>query len=296
MARYAAFETLVAPARPSADPWRLLAGLGLTAVLFMALSFLYSGVLATVMGQGTWESMSGSLSKGTTPAAVLINLFIFGMLILAIWGALRVVHGRGLISVIGPPGVALRQFGRVCVALMAVYLLVGLLPLPEDVAPVPNLDPRDWIALLPLGLAGLVVQTSAEEIAFRGYMQSQLAARFGHPAVWIVVPSVAFALLHYAPGQMGDSTWAVVIWAALFGVAAADLTARSGTLGPAIAMHLINNTSAILFTAPQGNFDGLALYTYPFSLESAAAMAVWLPLDVMALFCSWLAARLALRR
>ncbi len=87
-----------------------------------------------------------------------------------------------------------------------------------------------------------------------------------------------------------------MLWATLFGLAAADLTARAGTLGPAIALHLVNNFNAIALAAPEGAFDGLALYTYPFSLASSEALIAWAPIDLMILFCSWLTARLALRR
>ena len=94
---------------------------------------------------------------------------------------------------------------------------------------------------------------------------------------------------------MGDAAWLVVIWAMLFGLAAADLTARSGTLGPAIALHLVNNFSAIALVAPAGYFDGLALATYPFGPNDTAQLLKWMPMDLMILLCSYLAARLALR-
>jgi len=77
---------------------------------------------------------------------------------------------------------------------------------------------------------------------------------------------------------------------------AADITARAGTLGPAIALHFMNNFAAILLTAPQGNFDGLALYTVPISLTDGSSIWAWAPVEFMVLFCSWLTARIAIRR
>jgi membrane protease YdiL (CAAX protease family) len=132
-------------------------------------------------------------------------------------------------------------------------------------------------------------------VAFRGYLQSQLAARFASPMVWLVLPALAFGLLHMDTVTYGANGWLVMVWATGFGLAAGDLTARFGTLGPATALHLVNNFSAILVAAPKGQFDGLALYVYPFSLGEAGAVAAVLPVDILTLLCAWLAIRLALR-
>jgi membrane protease YdiL (CAAX protease family) len=112
----------------------------------------------------------------------------------------------------------------------------------------------------------------------------------------MVLPSVSFAVLHFDPVSFGANTWIVVAWAAAFGLAAADLTARAGTLGPATALHFINNFSAIMITAPRGQFDGLALYAYPFTVDNAEAFWAMMPLDLLILICGWLAIRLSLRR
>ena len=101
--------------------------------------------------------------------------------------------------------------------------------------------------------------------------------------------------MHYTPGYAADTVWAVVLWSTLFGVAAADLTARSGTLGPAFALHAANNVFAILVTAPAGDLDGLALYTVPLDFISGDLPWYVFPIEAVFTFCAWLAARLALR-
>src|SRR6056297_202989 len=292
---YEPHEQLVAPARPSAHPLRLLSGVVLTAVLFISFSQLWSRLYRAVIGPEAWDKLADGMMRGATPAGVLINLFLFGLLIVALAITLTVLHRRRLRELIGPPALALRQFRQVTVALLMLFAVVMLLPSDASIAPQPNMPFGRWLLLLPLGLIGLVIQTSAEEIAFRGYLQSQLAAWVSHPAVWMGVPSALFAMLHYDPVTNGANTWLVVGWAFGFGLAAADLTARSGTLGPAIALHLVNNFGAVLIAAPGGNFDGLALYVYPFSLGDDDVLWQWFPIDLMMLACSWLAARVAMR-
>ena len=76
----------------------------------------------------------------------------------------------------------------------------------------------------------------------------------------------------------------------------ADLTARAGTLGPAIAVHFVNNVTAILIVSMPDNLSGLALYLSPFSLADTEAVRAWLPVDFGFMLVSWLTARLAIRR
>ena len=294
--RYDPYEPLIAPARPTASLRLLVTGVVLTVLGYIVLVYLLSFLLAALVPGGAWTALSEDLDTARAPAGVLVNLFVFGLLIAALAFTLRALHQRDLLSLIGNLPRTWHQFRRVGIALLILFAVTAIMPLPDDLALSANLPFGRWLTLLPLALLGLLIQTSAEELGFRGYLQSQLAARFPHPLVWIGAPSVLFGVLHYDPSLPFANAAVVVIWATLFGLAAADLTARSGTLGPAIALHMVNNFSAIAIAAPEGAFDGLALYTFPFSLASGDALIVWAPVDLMILLCSWLTARLALRR
>ncbi|SHL15064.1 hypothetical protein SAMN05444414_10652 [Roseovarius marisflavi] len=293
--RYDAHDSLVAPARATARLPYLIGGTALATLLFLGLSYSYAQILQQVFPSDVWARISPSIENATSPVGVLINLFIFAMLIIALAVTLRVVHKRRFLSLVGALGPATRQFRRALVAMLVLYVVIMMLPLPESMEPEPNLAFGTWLKFLPLALVGLFIQVFAEEVVFRGYLQSQLAARFASPLIWIGLPSIGFALLHFDPASFGTNAWAVVLWAGAFGIAAGDLTARFGTLGPATALHFINNFGAILVTAPQGQFDGLALYSYPFSVEDGDAFWAFMPIDMMILACGWLAIRLALR-
>ena len=294
--RYGPHENLVAPARPSAALRLLAGGIILTILIYYTLNYLTWMVLLAVLPADMGSELLASLGSSGTPLDVILSLFLFGLLSMAIHMTLRILHQRDLRTLIGPIHQAATQFRRVVVALALLFLVVLLLPMPDELSPVPNLAFSRWILLLPLTVLALLIQTSAEELAFRGYIQSQLAARFPSPLIWIGVPSMLFGLVHYDPSLPTMNAMVIIAWATLFGAAAADLTARSGTLGPAIALHMVNNFNAIAIAAPDGAFDGAALFTYPFSLASTDALFIWAPVDLMILFCAWLAARLALRR
>lgn len=290
--RYDAHETLTAPARPSAHPLRLAAGVVLVIVFFLPLAFAYAGVAPAVLGY----TGPSALIAGHTPVAVLILLFEFTFLILSLGMVLRLVHQRGLGSLIGPGRAATSQFLRCLRYLLPLYLLLTLMPMPPDYQLSPNLSFGSWLSWLPVALLFILIQISAEELVFRGYLQSQLAARFRSPLVWIGLPAALFGLIHYDPLQPSGAGWALVLWAGFFGATAADLTARTGTLGPALALHFINNVFAILVTAPAGHLDGIALYTFPLWGGDGGLAWYVLPIELLITLCAWLTARIALRR
>ncbi len=109
------------------------------------------------------------------------------------------------------------------------------------------------------------------------------------------IPAIIFAIGHYAAVMYGDNAAMVAVWAGLFGLLAADLTARTGSLGPAMGLHFMNNALVILFVSMDGPMSGLSLYVLPFSAQDAEEVAKVMPLDFVALGVSWLAARVAVR-
>lgn len=266
-------------------------------LIFTLLSVSLTTMQSRLIPQISRDTFLRELAAGTTALTALITLFSFSLVIVALWLAMRLVHQRSIGGAIGMRARALWHFRRVTLAMVLLYaVIVVLLPMPEALQSSQNMPLGQWILLLPLALSGLLVQVSAEELVFRGYLQSQLAARFRHPAVWLIVPSVLFGLLHL--NTQSDPLYAacIVLWATLFGLAAADLTARSGTLGPAIALHLVNNFAAILLSAPEGALDGLALYTVPIDESDTDLLISQVPVEIAILFCAWLTARVALRR
>lgn len=293
---YRAHEVLIAPARHRPQLWRLGAGLIVTAAIAIALSRAMHDLVA-LLAPDLFAVGTEDFDLGNSPASLLLLLGSFGFVIFGVMVAARVVQHRDPLGLIGPLPLALHQFWRVLRLLLVVGGLVLLLP-PYDMGMAlhRNLQPTLWLMLLPLSLLAVLIQTAAEEILFRGYIQQTLAARFNSPLVWMVAPAVIFALGHYMPAEAGENALLITLWAGLFGLMTADLTARAGTLGPAIAVHLFNNVIALLIVALPDSLSGLALFTVPFSMSDTAGLRDWLVVDLATMAVSWLAARVAIRR
>lgn len=290
---YDPHQVLLTQARKSPELWRLIVGLAVVGVVVVALNTVLFTAVAS-LGSAGWAS---TFLTGSSPAALLIVLASFIFVTLGVALAARLMQRRALVTVIGPQAVALRQFWLVLRALIVLGAVLILLP-PYDLGGplVANLPLSRWLILLPLSLVAVLIQTSAEEILFRGYLQQGLAARFRSPLIWIGLPSVLFAAGHYNPAIAGENAFLIAIWALVFGVLTADLTARAGTLGPAIALHFFNNVTALLIISLPDNLSGLALYHLPYEASDTQAIRPWLLVDMALMIVGWLAARLTLRR
>ena len=294
---YEPHRDLTDPARPSSELWRLAGGLMMGVLVYYGLNWAIFALVALGAGDEAYITFMQTVREGETPLAVLVQLYSFGCLGAAVMIVTAHMHHRPALGLLGPLPRALRDFTRVFAGLALLYAAVVLLP-PWDQAQElkPNLPVMAWLLLLPLSIPAVMIQAGSEELLFRGYIQQQLGARFANPLIWLAGPAILFGALHYAPGQYGDNALLITLWAGAFGLAAADLTARSGSLGPALALHLFNNLGAILVTALPGPMSGLALFVVDQGPQAAEALRRTIPVDFALLGVSWLTARLALRR
>lgn len=292
--RYRPHDSFVAPARARSEPWRVVVGYFLASGMQIGLIYAIFALAALTVGETAAYSAFRDIFLNTvTSRDTLLMLSSYGFLILGAAVVTTQLHKRPALSLVGPPGPATRNFMVTVRALVLLYLVLWV-ALPDDAELARNLPVDRWLLLLPLSLAALLIQTGAEEILFRGYLQQQIAARFRSPLVWMGLPALIFAWGHFSIDQAGINAPYAALWAGLFSMAAADLTARTGNLGAAVGLHFVNNAAAILIVSLPGPVSGLALYTYPFGADSPMLQPLFL-VDLAMLGVSWLAARVALR-
>lgn len=287
-----AFDTYVAPARAHPQVWRLIAGLALTAAIYVGVIAGGFAALSGIFGRGQGGDRFAMLAGGHTPASVVFLLFSFLAMAAGPLMSARWLHRRGAVTLIGPPGRRRRDFLCMALVILAAWLVLFVASWAIR-PPEANLAAATWLFWLPLALVGLLVQTGAEEVVFRGYMQQQLAARFRSPLVWMVLPSAMFGLLHLDPEMHGGDAWLIVAATAFFGVIAADLTARTGSLAAAWGLHFGNNVFAILVLSVEGQIDGLSLFSL--ALPPGAGLRTWLVVDIVGLAAVWVLCRRVLR-
>src|SRR5690554_5589345 len=170
--RYDPHQNLISPAFASASLWRLLAGILLTTALFLVLSMLYGWLGMRFLPAAAWGTDGYGIQEATTTWGALANLYAFVPLVLALAAILPLVHRRDLSSLIGPAAVASAQARRVILYMLGVYIAASVVQLGQSIELTPRMSFAEWLPILPLTLLGLIIQTSAEELVFRGYLQS----------------------------------------------------------------------------------------------------------------------------
>lgn len=291
--QYSAHADFIAPARARPQIWRILVGLLLALTIYGVGIGIIFGAIYLLSGADGIQLWIAEMVEATGPTGTLLVLGTFFGMVIGPMGAVVLLHRRSIGSLFGPLPRTVRHFFVAMVVCAVAYGLSFFIP--NDLRIEPGMERAMWLSFLPLALVGVLMQTGAEELLFRGYLQQQLAARFASPLIWIVLPSVTFAFLHYQPDVMGDNALYVVAAAGLFGLLAADLTAKTGSIGAAWGFHFANNVVAILIVALDGPLSGLALYTAPLSAASEEIRPLIL-LDMGTTIVTWVLIRLAVTR
>lgn len=293
-APYQAMAALAAAAAPRAELWRTICGLLLAAFLALVIIFAAMVPVTIMLGPEQTQDWIAGLMNSNTASGVIGLMFSFLPQLVGLMLAVLILMRRGPFSLLGPAGPFLRNFVRVGLPLMGLWLLLMPITLLDSHVS-QHLTLAQQAPWLPAALLGLLVQTLTEEVVFRGYLQQQLAARFKARWVWLGVPSVLFGLAHYSPEYPPLITWLTILWAGCFGLAAADLTARTGNLGAGLALHFTNNISAILLVGMAGNLGGLTLFHVTLPPGDIATTCLYLAMDGVSLLVGWLVARVMLR-
>lgn len=298
---YAAHHAFVRPAWRAPQMWRVMTMVIAFEIVFALSPRVFAALLPT-------QAAVDAFYEGTSAFGTLSQFFCFGVSAIGFLFLLRLLHGRGFWSLIGPAAEAKRDLIRVTVAVATWLFVLELLPpwiSTADLAEVRDIG--TWAILIPFALIALLIQVGTEEIFFRGYLQQQLACISRSRWAWMFVPSAMFGALHFwnGNGAAEGTIWA--IWATVLGMACADLTARTGNLGAAIGLHLANNAFALLVVSVQDwPSSGLALFLYPYEDPALYAYGVeallspWVIFQLLTMLLSvcvmWLAARIAIER
>ena len=117
-----------------------------------------------------------------------------------------------------------------------------------------------FAAVLVLGL----MAGAAEELFFRGYMQTRLRAAWP-PAPAVIVTSLGFGLLHME--------WVHASMAFGLGLYLGVLTVRTGSALPAIVCHVVNNSLFTVLTALAGTVESRQTNAMLLALSAAVFVA-----------------------
>lgn len=197
---------------------------------------------------------------GVHPAlglAILILPFVISIPIL--WFGLKYIHNRPFLSLISPFDRI--DWKRFFVAmgfwflLMVGFEVVVYLTEPENYTwtfEAVNFFPSLLVVLLLIPL-----QTSLEELVFRGYLLQGFGLWFKRPWAAILLSSVLFGLMHIANPEIGKFGYSILFYYIGFGIIMALITIMDERMEIALGVHAGNN----IYGATVVTFSGSALQT-----------------------------------
>ncbi len=215
-----------------------LLGLIFITITFLALTIAYLPFVIYVIGIPNYE-----INSTQSPRALFWLLLSVALFIVPIWVWTRFIHKRSLSSLISPHG-----HGAISALKMASIFFGAYFFLAEITALfIPFIETefvwevRLWfIWILPLTIA-IFLQTSAEEILFRGYIQQYLAALIPHRAVYYTIPTFIWMLLHFGNIEGYYTNIAALFSIFVLGIIFADWVDRTKSLWGPMIVHFLNN-------------------------------------------------------
>ncbi len=208
---------------------------------------------------------SDVLRVAPAPLALTAALLPFGAAYPALALGLRRLHRRPLRSLVSPGGPF--RWRLLWVAGVCWFVLAGLVDLAQYLIEPSvyrwSFDPARFWPYLVAALLWMPVQTSAEELVFRGYLTQAVGLRARRVWLPVVVPALLFALLHLPNPEVGALGLVYALPQYLgIGLLLGWLTVRSQGLEMAIGLHLANNLyTGLVAGLSDGALPSASLFT-----------------------------------
>lgn len=252
-------------------PWLLLGILlGALAAIITGIGFFWSFKILGELMEYSWvkDFLLDYEGFGTSPSTVSLNLLWVGLVcwVAAIVGTL--VQGRTIRSLVAPVHVfRWGLVGKTFFLVLSLYILLQAIPIPG----VSHLEPKleftglglehvFW--LVPLFLC-IFLQTSGEDVFFKGYLLRQVGAVTG--IFWLapVVVIAAFTIIHIGNDDFTENLWILIPSFAVTELLAIYLLMRSGGMEIPFALHGVNNVWVLLLVAEkETQSNELSLWVY----------------------------------
>jgi uncharacterized protein len=174
---------------------------------------------------------------------------------------IRLIHKRKFITLITPYAKidwkkVFWGFGLFFI-LVAGTSLADFLLNPKDYS-FNEIEFKDFLTLFLFVLVLTPIQTTAEEVFFRGYLMQWFGRKISHPLILSIIVGFIFGSLHFFNPEMGYSAFFVGSDYVLSGILWCYVTARTNSAELTIGAHAANNMFLAWFlTMDQSTFGEL---------------------------------------
>jgi membrane protease YdiL (CAAX protease family) len=227
--------------------------------LLVTLAVVFSGFYLSERYDLGVDTMGGFME---TRFGVLISLLTFSGIWIGAWLAMRFVHREKLSALFGAARrISWSDFakGLIAVLITSVISEIAIYMIAPDMQRT-TIGWGTWLAFLLPILFLAFIQTSSEELLFRGYLLRGLAHRYRSPLVWGLLPALVFTSLHWNLGAPLAMNACVLASIGAFAALVTVLVYVTGNLGAGMGAHFANNLAGFLLISHESALSSFALY------------------------------------
>jgi len=214
---------------------------------------------------------------------LFLAILTFGIGDLGIWVVVRFMHKRAFLTLITPWKKL--NWKKIFTAF---FIFLAMTAVSEGIAYYVNPDnyvlqfqPVPFIILLLITVLVMPLQTSFEELLFRGYLMQGFSLLFRNTLPALIVTSVFFALMHSGNPEVSKfGFWTMFPYYCGFGLMLGFITLQDKSLEISLAVHAANNMFSSLFIT----FNGSALETDAIFLQKEMDPAQMMPFYFATMF------------
>lgn len=214
-------------------------------------------LLAICIAAGGWPEFDPKTSHvlNVDPIAeyIALNLSISPFLVsVLVW--VKLVHKRSLITLVSPVGKI--RWKRIGVGFV-IWFLLGIVSVGIDYPFHPEaysftFEPMEFFSRLPLVLLMTPIQTTTEELFFRGWLLQGMALATRNIWVLSIINGLLFLVPHLLNPEMLNDPILVGAMYVGIGILLSYVTIRSNGLEYALGIHAANNLFALFVRLDEG--------------------------------------------
>lgn len=186
--------------------------------------------------------------------ALLLGMFVFSLAGLYI--AVKKIHKKPFRSIVTAyDNIRYKRFWFAFALWGAIIIITTMIGYVLDKESYTlQFNPEHFFILLGISLLLLPIQTTTEEIIFRGYMMQGLSQVFKNGLTPLIITSIMFGMVHMSNPEAKSFGWMLMLpYYSLFGFFLGFITLLDEGLELALGIHCANNlVSGLLVTSPNG--------------------------------------------
>ena len=189
-----------------------------------------------------------------------LMLIMFILAFLALWAGIKFIHGKNLKSIIRPQsGIDYKRIMWACLFWFGLTMIIELIMYTQNSQLYElNFNTSRFIPLLILSLLVLPIQTSFEELLFRGYFLQGIGKGTKSKLAALIITTLMFALIHGTnPEVVKYGATVMMSYYITAGLALGIMTIMDDGLELALGVHAATNIYGALIVS----YDGSAIQT-----------------------------------